>query len=167
MLNNVSIKIAQAARTVALKHPNSMDCAIYRKVLTRRNEDNETLGGLQTLGGLGVLTPEDEAEYEYVEVGEARMYVTNPFQGPVDMTDRNDSMAPGTEMSEALIEPTQVPEFPIKKYDLCAAFPGGGVVVVWEIVSMPTMTGIYPYVTKYVIAPRDDLNGLAPWNEQA
>jgi hypothetical protein len=160
MLNGVPIRIQQAARAVTLKHPNSMPCTIYRKVLKRKNDENETMGGLQTLGGLGVLTPEDEVEFEYVEIGAARLLLTTRYDGPIEMDDRKDSVAPGTDMQEALIEPVATPGFPIKKYDLAAVMPGGGVVIALEIVSMPTMTAIYPYTTKYVVAPRDDLHSL-------
>jgi hypothetical protein len=81
--------------------------------------------------------------------------MTSRYDEPIEMDDRKDAIAPGAEMQEALLEPVATPAFPVKKYDLAATMPGGGVVLVFEIVSLPTMTAIYPYTTKHVIAPRD------------
>ena len=155
----------EAATTVALKHPNSMEATVYRKVFKRTNATDETMGGLQTLGGLGVLTPEDEDEYEYQEIGEAKMLVVSRFDGEIDTTDREDSTVPGTEMQEAIIASVAYPPFEVKKYDLVAAMPGGGVVIAFEILKLPTTIAIFPFTTKYVIAPRDDLHSLTPWAE--
>ena len=155
----------EAATTVALKHPNSMEATVYRKVFKRTNATDETMGGLQTLGGLGVLTPEDEDEYEYQEIGEAKMLVVSRFDGEIDTTDREDSTVPGTEMQEAIIASVAYPPFEIKKYDLVAAMPGGGVVIAFEILKLPTTIAIFPFTTKYVIAARDDLHSLTPWAE--
>jgi hypothetical protein len=164
MINDVPRRVMEAANTVALKHPNSMDATIYRKVFKRTNAGGETMGGLPTLGGLGVLTPEDEDQFEYKEVGEAKLLVVSRFDGEVDTTDREDSVVPGTDMQEALIASVGT-AFEIKKYDLVAAMPGGGVVIAFEVLKLPSTVTIYPYTTKYVIAPRDDLHSLTPWAE--
>jgi hypothetical protein len=154
-------RVMEATATVTRKHPNSLDVTIYRKVLKRKSDGE--MGGLPTLGGLGVLSPDDEDEYEYREVGEGRMLITSRFDGELDTTDREDSFVPEAAMIEATIAPLVGPQFDIHKYDLVAAMPGGGVVIGYEILKLPTTTTIYPYTTKYVLAPRDDLNNLTPW----
>lgn len=163
MINGVPTKIMQAARAVTLKHPNSMDATIYRKVFKRTNATGEMMGGAPTLGGLGVLTPEDEDSFEYEEIGDAKILMVSRFDGEIDTSDRHDSSIPGVEMQEALIESTAVPPVAIKKYDLVAAMPGGGVVLALEVLSLPTTTTIFPFTTKYIVAPRDDLHSLTPW----
>jgi len=163
MINEIPRKVMEAANTVALKHPQSMDATIYRKVFKRTNTTGEMMGGAPTLGGLGVLTPEDEDQYEYQEVGEVKLLIVSRFDGELDTTDREDSFVPGSDMQEALIASVASPPVEIKKYDLVAAMPGGGVVIAFEILKLPTTVSIFPYTTKYVIAPRDDLHSLSPW----
>jgi hypothetical protein len=163
VINQIPIKVMQAAQTVALKHPNSMEATIYRKVFNRSNPMGETMGGAPTLGGLGVLTPDDEDQYEYKEIGDAKMLIVSRFDGELDTTDRHDSTVPGADMQEAIIAALGNPAFEIKKYDLVAAMPGGGVVIAFEILKLPSTLNIYPFTTKYVIAPRDDLHNLTPW----
>ena len=164
MINAVPIAITKAARQMTLRHPNSLDASIYRKVFNRTNATGETLGGAPTLGGLGVLLPEDEDDYTYVELGDAKVLLVSKFEGNIDMSDRNDSVVPNEEMYEALIEDLPNSPFHFKKYDLVATEPGGGVVIAYEIMAIPTTINNYPFTTKYVIAPRDDLTNLTPWN---
>jgi hypothetical protein len=129
-------------------------------VLLRTSGD--TMGGLPTLGGLGMLKSEDEPEFEYQEMGAAKILMTVPYQG-ADLVDRGDAIAAPTVQIEALIECIAVPGFEIHKNDLVAAMPGGGVVIAYEIVGMTSSVNIYPYPTKWVVAPRDDLTDLEPW----
>ncbi len=167
MITEVPIKITQATRAVTLKHPNSMDCVIYRKVNKRSNPDGEEMGGIPTLGGLGVLSSEDEPDFEYEELGAAKILVTSRYESNLDMADSGDSIAPDTMMQEAQIESVEpVPAFTPKKNDLIAVMPGGGVVIGFEIVGTTASVGIYPYTTKYVIAARDELHDLEPWKPE-
>lgn len=161
MINNVPIKIMEASRTVALRHPNSLDCTVYRKTPTKPPE-GELMGGLGTLGGLGVLKSEDEPDFEYVALGAGKLLITSRFDGG-DMFDRGDGIATDEPMQEAQIVAAEVPGFEPKKGDLVAAMPGGGVVIGFEIVGTTGNVSIYPYTTKFVIAPRDELHDLEPW----
>jgi hypothetical protein len=156
---DIARRINEAADAVTLKHPFALDCTIYRKVVKRAADS--TMGGAPTLGGLGVLSPDDEDQYEYEEVGEAKLLITDRFEGDIDTTDREDGYVPPA-MQQANIVATSLPKFAIEKYDVAAAMPGGGVVVAFEILRLPTTTSIYPYTTKFVIAPRDDLHTLIP-----
>lgn len=165
MINQVPIKITEAARAVTLKHPNSMDCAIYRKVNKRTNTENEEMGGIPTLGGLGVLSSEDEPDFEYQKLGEAKILITSRYDGLLDMHEGGDSLVPDVMAQEAQIESTEaVPTFTPKKNDLVAVMPGGGVVIGFEIAGTTGNVAIYPYTTKFVIIPRDELHDLEPWN---
>jgi hypothetical protein len=167
-ITQVPIRIMQAARTVTLKHPNSMDCVVYRKVLKRTAD--ETMGGLPTLGGLGVLKNEDEPEFEYTQLGMGRILITSRYDGGADMTDRGDAIVPSEPMQEAQIVCLDVEVDGVKqpgpdpqKGDLVGVMPGGGVLIGFEIVGVTGSVAIYPYTTKFVIAPRDELHDLAPW----
>ncbi|WP_109479116.1 hypothetical protein [Paraburkholderia sp. C35] len=166
MINSVPVAITNAARAVALKHPNALDCSLYRKVIDRVADDGSTEGGLPTIGGLGVLTPEDEPTFEYKPLGEGRLLITSQFQGTLDLTDRGDALAPDTQLLEALVEPIDVPGFQVKKYDLIAAMPGGGVVIAYEVVGMVSAVGISPYSKKWILAPRDELSDTTPWESE-
>lgn len=160
-ITQVPIKIMQAARTVTLKHPNSLDCVVYRKELKRTADDS--MGGMPTLGGLGVLKNEDEPDFEYVLLGPGRMLITSRYDGGGDLTDRGDAIVPSEPMQEAQIVSVEVPGFEPAKGDLVGAMPGGGVLIGFEIMGKTGNVAIYPYTTKFVITPRDELHDLAPW----
>lgn len=162
MINGVPTAITQAARTVTLKHPNAMDCDVYRKVVTRT--DDGTLGGLPTLGGLGVLKSEDEPEFEYQKLGAAKVLMTGQHDDAAGLNDRGDAIAPSTAQVEAQIEFVDATtSTTIQKNDLLAVMPGGGVVIGFEVVGMTSSVNIYPYTPKWVLAARDDLHDLEPW----
>ncbi|MEJ7804435.1 MAG: hypothetical protein WKG03_00725 [Telluria sp.] len=162
MINNVPIKIMEASRNVARRHPNSIDCVVLRKKLLSP-PGAEQMGGLPTMGGMGVLKSEDEPDFEYVQIGLGKVLVTGRFDGG-DMTDRGDSIVPDLPMQEAqIVSADEVPGFEVKKGDLVGMMPGGGVLIGFEIVGSTGSVAIYPYVTKWIIAPRDELHDLAPW----
>lgn len=160
MINNVPIKIMQATRAVTLKHPNSLDCVVYRKELLR--SDDESMGGLPTLGGMGVLKSEDEDEFEYARLGEGKILIHGRFSGG-DMSDRGDGITPDEPMQEASIVSLDALDFEPKKGDLVGVMPGGGVLIGFEIIGTTGNVSIYPYTTKFIIAPRDELHDLQPW----
>jgi hypothetical protein len=167
MINNVAIKIVEAARAVTLRHPNAIPCVVLRKVLL--TPPGEEMGGLPTLGGMGVLKSEDEPDYEYQKIGEGKILVTGQFSGG-EMTDQGDSIVPDQPMQEARIECADVmvdgikqPGAAIKKGDLVGMMPGGGVLIGFEVVGNVGNVAIFPYVSKWVIAPRDELHDLEPW----
>ncbi len=167
-ITQVPIKIMQAARAVAMKHPNSMDCVLYRKELKRTADD--TMGGMPTLGGLGVLKNEDEPEFEYKTLGPGRILITSRYEGGSDMTDRGDAIVPSEPAQEAqivcldvVVDGVKQPGPEPQKGDLVGVMPGGGVLIGFEIVGQVGNVAIYPYTTKWVIAPRDELHDLEPW----
>lgn len=170
MITNVPIKIMQAARTVTLRHPNSIPCVVLRKVLLKP-AGGEEMGGLPTLGGMGVLKSEDEPDYEYQRIGEGKIHITGQFSGG-DMSDRGDSIVPDQPMQEAnivcfdvVVDGIKQPGPEVQKGDLVGVMPGGGVLIGFEIVGQTGSVAIYPYATKWVVAPRDELHDLEPWKK--
>lgn len=161
MITAIPQRVAQASRQVTLKHPNALHCFVFRKKVVRQG--NAGPGGLPTLGGMGVLSSEDEPEFEYVKLGEARILITSHFE-PSSLSDSENFPLP-VSVAEAQIEPLDVTAFDVQKNDLVAATPGGGVLIAFEVVDMPSTVNIYPYTRKFVVSPRDDLHDLAPWNE--
>jgi len=165
MINSVPVAITKAAKAVTRRHPNSLDCVVYRKVLTA--PAGEQMGGLPTLGGMGVLKSEDDPDFEYRKVGMGRIHVTGRFDGG-DMSDRGDSIVPDQPMQEAnIVSADDLPGFEVQKGDLIGMMPGGGVLIGFEIVGQTGSVAIYPYVTKWIIAPRDELHDLEPWKGDA
>jgi hypothetical protein len=168
-ITQVPIKIMEAARTVTLKHPNSVDCVLFRKQVLRTAD--ETLGGLPTLGGLGVLKSEDEPDYEYVRIGTGKILITGRYEGGAALTDRGDAVVPEEAQQEAqivcvdeVVDGVQQPGPEPQKGDLVGMMPGGGVLIGFEIVGQVSGVSIYPYVSKWVISPRDELHDLEPWS---
>ena len=53
MLTNVPSAVNRMARNVVINHPNTWECQVFRKRVTRT--DGAPVGGLPTMGGLGVL----------------------------------------------------------------------------------------------------------------
>lgn len=161
MINNVPVAISGAARAVTRRHPNSIDCVVYRKVLTA--PAGEQMGGLPTLGGMGVLKSEDDPDFEYKKIGPGKILVTGVFSGG-EMTDQGDNIAPDQPMQEAqIVSADDLPGFEVQKGDLIGMMPGGGVLIGFEIIGKASSVAIYPYVAKWVIAPRDELHDLTPW----
>lgn len=174
MITNVPIRIMEAARTVALKHPNSIDCVLFRKVLLTP-PDAEQMGGLPTLGGMGVLRGDDVPDFEYQQIGTGKILVTGTFSGGA-MADDGESIAPGADQNlqeaqivclDVVVGGVKQPGAEPARGDLVGMMPGGGVLIGFEIIDQTGNVAIYPYATKWVIAPRDELHDLAPWSPPA
>lgn len=171
MLNRVPEAITRSARLVTLNHPNSLDCDVSRKTVMRApNATPPTLGENATIGGLGVISTEDEADYEYAPLGtpgsddpQAKIQFTGGFSAPIgDVTDQKDGVTYAEAPIEALIEcklATDDPNyFTPKKNDIVTVFPGNGFVLAYEIVDLTSPTSIPPYVTRYLLQPRPDIS---------
>lgn len=156
MLNLVPAGMRQAARQMVIRHGNSMDCTIYRKVVARTvGTEAGTMGNLPTMGGLGVTEAEDETEVDYQPLGEGKIL----FGGVYEKTNYNDAKdsAEQQQQSEALFEPTVAGDFELRKSDLVMAMPGGGVVIPYEVAGVINNVNIPPYVPKYVLVPQGEL----------
>lgn len=170
MLNNVPIAIQKASRQVVLRHPNSMDCSVWRKQVTRVENDPDTglpssMGGSPTLGGMGVLRSEDEADYDYVQLGDGRCMFLGAYQP-------NDEVERGNALLQALAQEVQVVSladtgeeghFIPDAGDMVMVTPGMGVVLVFDVATITGLAHIPPYIQKLVLNPRDDLHILTPY----
>lgn len=161
MLNNVPIQVNRAARQVTLRHPNGMDCSLWKKVILRVNDPADNFGGLPTIGGAGVLDSEDEADYTYEFLADAKISFTGQYIGADSNTiDTENGLNYFAAAMEALIECTAElgsPEWVMPdKPMVVTVFPGNGVVVPYQIVGTTGNVNIPPYTRKYVLNPLSD-----------
>ena len=154
MLNQVPNGMRVAQRGVVLRHPNAMDCQVWRRRVTRTDGADGELGGLPTLGGIGVTDSEDEPESDYELLGSGKVLFTGGYEGSV-LQDNKDSAEGITGI--ALIEPLEAGSFTPKDSDLVMAMPGGGVVIPYEVTNVLNTVNIPPYVAKYELSPQGDL----------
>ena len=159
MLNNVPLAIRRSVRAVTLNHPNRMTCTVYRKVITRVAPD--TLGGLPTLGGLGVLEDDDEADFEYQSLGDGVVVMLQVYQGGFRSDDNSLLDNPNTSQQETLLEPLIDDGFTPKKHDLVSIVIGDAVLP-YEITDISGTVNIPPFTQKYVLQLRDELLYVTP-----
>lgn len=161
MLTNVPAAVNRMARNVVINHPNSWNCQVFRKTVTRPGPD---MGGLPVLGGLGVLSSDDEEQFSYEWVGNGFALPVENFQ-PASMMDRGDANnGTGTEF-KFLIEPEdaigQPGHFAPGKNDVVYLLLGDGpspAKLAFEIVDTEAVLNIPPYTTRFVVNRRDDLH---------
>jgi hypothetical protein len=165
MLHQIPINTNSTMRTVVLRHPNSVEVSVFRKEVKRVDAATPgTMGGLPTLGGMGVLDSEDEDDFDYAELGDGKLLPCEAFQ-PSDMVDRNDGInaAEGVLMY-CMIEPVVKPDAPeyfeLKTHDLVFLVVWEGVYVGYEVVGRETNINIPPYTRRYMLQKRDDLKFL-------
>ena len=159
MLNNVPLAIRRSVRAVTLNHPNRMTCTVYRKVVTRVAPT--MIGGLPTLGGLGVLEDDDEADFEYQSLGDGCVVMTGTYQGGFRSDDNSLLDNPNTSQQEALLEPLTDDGFTPKKHDLVSIVIGDAVLP-YEITDITGTVNIPPFTQKYVLQLRDELVYVTP-----
>ena len=159
MLNNVPLAIRRSVRAVTLNHPNRMTCTVYRKVVTRVAPD--TLGGLPTLGGLGVLEDDDEADFDYQSLGDGVVVMLQVYQGGFRSDDNSLLDNPNTSQQETLLEPLIDDGFTPKKHDLVSIVMGDAVLP-YEITDITGTVNIPPFTQKYVLQLRDELVYVSP-----
>lgn len=166
MLTNVPKGVNRAVRMSVIRHPNAMNCTLWKKQINRAPDSTpETFGGMPTVGGMGVLDAEDEADYTYVELGDARIVFTDRYMASTSNTiDTENGLNYAAEPREALIECVIEPGKPgwvmPDKPQVVSCFPGNGVVVTYQIVGTTGNIEIPPYTRKYLLNP---LNDSAEW----
>ena len=169
MLNQVPQAVSYSSRQVVLRHPNSMPCTVWRRQVLRT--ELSPLSGLPsesagspTLGGMGVMRAEDEAEFEYDELGPGHMLFVGQFQ-PTDMVERDNALLPA-DLQEALVECDSEPGLPgffeVDSGDVVFMDVGMGTVMPYEVATVTGNIHIPPYTRKFVLNPRDDLAFLSP-----
>lgn len=160
MLINVPAGINAMARNVIMNHPNAFNCHVYRRQMLRPDPE---VGGAPTLGGMMVLSADDEQDIEWSMVGMGFALPAEQFQ-PASMMDRRDANTGSGDEFRFLIEPEEIignpGGFEIKKNDVFYIILGEGDAaprLAYEIVDVETVVNVPPYVPRYVTNRRDDL----------
>lgn len=160
MNNNIAIQMNRANRQRTLRDMNAIDCVLFTKHVTRASAGT-TYDGTPTLGKLGMLSDEDEIEYEWIEACEAKVHFSQGYAAPLGNTSDDGSRLDYAEgVLEASIEPLPNPgeEGYVEpgKRMLVAVLMGGGVIVNFEIVDVTGTVNIPPYTRRYLLNPRPD-----------
>lgn len=160
MLNNVAIAMNRANRQRTLREPNSIDCVLFTKQV-KRESDSTSYDGFPTLGGAGVMSDEDEVNYDWVYACDAKIHFSQGYAAPLGNTSDDGSRLNYPEgVTEASIEPVIDPGLPgyvqPGKRMLVALLMGDGLIVNYEIVDVTGSVNIPPYTRKYLVNPRPD-----------
>lgn len=165
MLNNVPVGINAMARNVIINHPNTFNCEVYRRQVLRPDPQ---AGGAPTLGGMMVLSVDDEQDIEWALAGLGYALPAEQFQA-AQMMDRRDAHNGEGEEFRFLIEPEEMVGnpggFEIKNKDVIYLILGVGPdapKVAYEIVAVEAVVNVPPYVPRYVTNRRDDLDLIGP-----
>lgn len=155
MHNQAAIAMRVANRNVVMRHPNAMECQVHRKTVVRTvGAEAGPLGGLPSLGGMGVMDNEDEAQVDYEVIGSGRVLFVGRYEGSTLADARDNAEAL---LGEALIEPDVDGAFEPRDGDLVMAMPGGGVVITFEVTKVFNYVNIPPYVPRYELSPQGDM----------
>lgn len=158
MLHSVPMQINKAARSVTLRHPNGIPCHAFRQRVMRQADGS--MGGMPTLGGLGVLDSSDEPDVEWDWLGDAKLLIVENFQSST-VVDRGDALDNAEPQIVALIEalrPVEDPaHFTAKTKDVLYMLLHAEVKIAYEVVAIDGDINIAPYSRKYILHKRDDL----------
>lgn len=163
MLSNIPRTVNRAARMVVRNHPNTFSCQVFRKDVTPRQGEG-TMGGLSTLGGLGVMDSGDEETYSYRFLGNGYAMPVEPF-APSPMMDRQDAHNGAADVFTYLIAPEadegEEGHFTIKTKDVVYLLLGDGPAparLAFEVGMIEAMINIPPFSCRYLLNRRDDLH---------
>lgn len=158
MLTNVPNAVNRMARNVVVNHPNTMECQVFRKIVTRAGS---TIGGLPTMGGLGVIDSDDEEQIEFSHIGNGYALQAESFM-PSPMMDRRDANNGSASEFKFMIEPEHpagdTGTFEPKTHDVFYLVMSESVKVAFEIVGVETVLNIPPYSMRYIANRRGDLD---------
>lgn len=161
MLHNVPAAVNRMARNVVINHPNSYNCQVFRKAVTRPGPIS---GGLPVLGGLGVLSSDDEEQFSYEWTGNGYALQVEAFE-PSVMMDRGDANNGAGDAFKFLIESEEAAGLPgsfeAKKNDVIYLLLGDGsspAKLAFEVVGIEAVLNIPPYTTRFIMNRRDDLH---------
>lgn len=166
MLNNVPAAVNRMARNVVINHPNTFNCQVFRKSVTRQAADS--VGGLPTLGGLAVIDSTDEEQFDYSFVGNGFALMAEQFS-PSMVMDRQDANNGFADEYRFLVEsedaaPAVTAFEPAKNdviYLLLGSDPATAPKVAYEVVGIETTMNIPPYTKRFICNRRGDLDVVA------
>lgn len=169
MLNNVPRGINALTRNVVMRHPNSFNCIFYRRKVERIAP---IAGERQTMGGMMVLSIDDEASISWDMIGIGHALKADQFQ-PSLMVDRQDANNGFDNEFRFLIEPEKEAiegGFQPHKNDIFYLLLGDPDLedtpkLAFEIVGVEATVDVPPYVVRYVCNRRDDLTNFLTIDE--
>ncbi|MER2511492.1 MAG: hypothetical protein ABTQ25_03565 [Nitrosomonas ureae] len=159
MLNNVPGAVNRMTRNIVINHPNTWECHVFRKTVNRVGDS--VSGGLPTLGGVGVMSADDEEDvsFELVGIGYALQAEMFSASSMMDRQDANNGFAGEFRFLIEPEEPTGMPgNFTIKKRDVFYLVISDDVKLAFEIVDVETVINIPPFAMRYVANRRGDLD---------
>lgn len=154
MLTNIPEAVNRMVRNVVANHPNTYNCIVVRKRVTRVGA--ATVGGLPTIGGMSVISSDDEEDVTWDLLGNGYAMKSEPFQAAA-MMDRQDANNGAADEYRFLVEPEDAGAFEPKKNDVFYLLIGN-VRLAYEIVGVETTSDIPPYTQRYICNRRDDLH---------
>lgn len=167
MLTNVPDGINRMARNVVMNHPNTFNCEMYRKTITRTAPD--AVAGAPTMGGLGVLDSMDEEQFEYAFLGYGHALPADGGFSPAPMVKRGDANIGSGDEFRFLIEPEEPSGHPdwfdVRSHDVMYVLLGTGEnppKLAFEVVGIETTSNIPPCTTRYITNRRNDLDLVTP-----
>lgn len=161
MLHQVPTQINKLARNVVINHPNNFHALMIRKRVTRVS-DSEIMG-LPSVGGLGVISSDDEESVEFDPLGNAYALRADGQFSPSLMMERLDANNGAGDTFSFLIEPETLGDFVIQKSDLMYllipySVGGDTIKLAYEIIGIETTSNIPPFTQRYLCNRRDDLH---------
>ncbi len=155
MLNRVPEAVRTGVRAMVLRNPNAMNCRGLRKEVTRTaGAGPAEVGGAPTLGGMAVMSNDDEPQVDYVPLGDGKVLFAGVFQ-PVKLSDGRDAPEQA-DSGEAIVEPLEAGEWALRDGDLLLVSPGGDVLIPYEVTRVLTNIAIPPYVQRVELAAQGD-----------
>jgi hypothetical protein len=166
MLNAIPQQMNLMARNVTLRHPNSLDCEIYRKVVLRTGPDDP--GGMPSLGGMAVLDSEDEPDVTWEDLGLAKLLNTEPFHMS-EVVNRDDGLDMNIPEMFAQVEFLDISNDPdrrvLQKHDIAMLIISDDVRIGYEVMDVFGTVNIAPFTRKYRFEKRDVLNYIGDFSD--
>lgn len=156
MLSTVPQQMNLMARNVTLRHPNNMDCEVYRKVVTRTSSTETE--GYPTLGGMTVLDSEDESQIDWDDIGPAKLLNCEPFVS-AQMVNRDDGVDQAVAEMYVTVEFLTAPTDPdakvVNKHDVLMIEISEDVKIGYEVMEVDAVVNVPPFSRRYRIEKRD------------
>jgi hypothetical protein len=145
MLNNIPQGVIRNLRNVITKHPNTFECQVIRKEVVR--------SGAGELGGMRVLSSEDEHDTQYSSVGVGYALPSDQFQGG-GLYDSGDAVYGDEQEYSFLIEPDaasgQEGHWSPQKRDIMYIVISDTVKVAYELVGHRTPLNMAPFPVVWI-----------------
>ena len=171
MLVNVGTGINMLVRQVVMNRPGALNILVYRRTINRTTAT--MAGGQPTLGGLGVIEPDDETDITWHFVGTGYALPADAYD-PAPIHDLGDAQDGADGELRFLLEPEELPGepggFSIELDDVFFVLFGvaddgdtsNAAKLAFEITKIETVVMSQPFVPRYVCVRRDDLHILDP-----